>query len=181
MALRPLRRGFARDAGGGAIVEFAFLATILLACTAGAVDVISISGFNREIERTTKQVAGLVTSCPSSATAGYGSCITDTIQQYTARKANTLIRYPTMALSIVQVNEISGAIRVCTGTATYLESDVQTKALAVLSEKDLAVVVVMSMTYTPLFSAISQIFTGSTTSTLRGYTIAVQASNTVAC
>lgn len=167
--------------GGAVAVEFALVATILLTLIAASVDLISISGFNREIERSTTQVAAAVTSCPSPSTAGFASCVTDTIKGYSDRKINTLVRYPSMTLSMVQIVEVSNAIRICTGTATYLPTDVSQSALAILNDKDSAIVVLMSMTYQPIFPYLLRVFTGSSTANLRGYTIAVQASNSVVC
>ena len=175
------RHGFAEESRGSAVVEFAFLATILLVCVAGAFDLISISAANREIERSTTQVAGIITSCPPPTTPGFGSCVTDTIRQYTDRKINALIRYPDMSLSIVQINKVAGAIKVCSGTATYLEADVQTKAISVMSDKDVAFAVTMYVTYKPQFSVLTKLFTGTSTNNLRGFTIAVQQSNAVIC
>lgn len=181
MGRRGLLGRFARGRGGSLAVEFALLAAMLMALIAVGIDLTNISAFNREIERSTTQVAAAITSCPASSTPGYLSCTTDTIQQYTDRKVNVLVRYPTMTLSIVQINEVSNAIRVCSGTATTLDADITTRALAVLNDLDVAIVVVMAMTYTPYIPQVSKLFTGTTTNALRGYTIAVQVGNVKLC
>ncbi|MDP4022472.1 hypothetical protein Q8W71_07550 [Methylobacterium sp. NEAU 140] len=172
---------FVRARRGAAAVEFALLATMLMSLTAAAIDLINISAFNREIERSSTQIASAIVSCPASSTPGYLSCTTDTIQAYTDRKANVLVRFPSMTLGILQINEVSGAIRVCRGTSTSVDADIAARALAVLNELDVAIVVVMSMTYRPYLPQITRLFTGTTTNDLRGYTIAVQVSNVKLC
>ncbi|KQT61114.1 hypothetical protein ASG52_17960 [Methylobacterium sp. Leaf456] len=174
-------RDWLADRDGSVLVEFAVLSIVLLMFSAAGVDLANIAGYHREIERSTTQIAAAITSCPPSSTPGYVSCTTDTIKDYTARKANTLIRFPTMELSIMQINKVSGAIRVCAGTGTYLDADIKTRALAVLDDKDVAIVVVMSMNYLAFLPVLTKLYVGSGSKTLRGFTIAVQASNAQVC
>ncbi|MFE1600898.1 hypothetical protein [Methylobacterium sp. ID0610] len=170
-------------------MEFALLATILIALSAAGVDLINLTTLTREIERSTTQLAAAITSCPASSTPGYASCTTDTIKQLTDRKTNALVtlirllRDPTNQpqLSIIQVNKVNGAIRVCAGTATYLDADINTSALQILGDKDVAIVVLITGTYVPYVGFMSKLFTGTETSALRGYTVAVQVSNVQLC
>ncbi|MGY2051012.1 hypothetical protein [Methylobacterium sp. JK268] len=180
MSPRARLRRLVRDRRGSVAIEFGLVALILIALAAGGLDLANIASLNRDIERSTTQIAAAITSCPASSTPGYLSCTTDTIQQYTDRKANALVRTPGAALTIMQVNRISGKIRVCAGTGTYLDPDVTTSAMAVMSDKDVAIVVVMAMTYTPYLGLTAR-FTGAAASALRGYTVAVQASNVQLC
>lgn len=168
------------DRRGAIAVEFAFVATILIGCLAALMDLISISSINRDIERSSTQVANLITSCARSTDQ---SCVSSTMNAYIARQANGLVRYPAagVKVSIAQISEAGGALKICAGNMTYLESDVSTSALALLADKDNAIIVIISIDYTPLFPVLTTLFTGSASRTLRGWTTAVQSSGANVC
>lgn len=163
------------------MVEFAVLSIILLMFAAAGVDFANISGYNREIERSTTQIAAAITSCPAAKPGENSSCTRDTITQYMDRKANALIRFPAMQVSIIQITKTSGAIRVCSGNGTYLDADIKARALAVLDDKDAAIVVVMSMNYLSFLPVLTSLYIGGPAKVLRGFTIAVQAGNAQVC
>jgi Flp pilus assembly protein TadG len=168
------------DRRGALAVEFAFVATILIACLAGMMDLIAISAMSRDIERSSTQVANLITSCSRSTDA---SCVSKTIDAYIARQANSLVRYPaaTVQVSIAQVSEAGNTLKICLGNMTYLESDVSAAVLALLADKDNAIVVIISIAYRPFFPVITALYTGSADRTLRGWTTAVQSSGANVC
>ncbi|WP_336488855.1 TadE/TadG family type IV pilus assembly protein [Methylobacterium nigriterrae] len=179
-ALPSARRGLAADRRGGVAVEFAIVATILIAILAGLVDLVTISSINRDIERSSTQIAALLTSCTRSSDQ---SCLTNTINLYLNREANVLVRYDPnkVRVSIAQISEASGALRICAGNMTYLDSDVSASALNLLGDKDNAIVVLIQIDYTALFQSITRAFTGSAVSSLRGWTTAVQSSGSNVC
>lgn len=171
---------FRRSARASVAVEFALLATILLMLFAGLVDFIQISTITRDIERSSTQIGSLIASCSRSSDQ---SCTTNTMNAYMARQANTLVRYsqnqPTV--SMAQISESNNAIKICAGNMTYLESDVSSGALALMSDKDNAIVVVIQIKYVALFPLISRLFTGTTGTTLRGWTTTVHSSGSSVC
>ncbi|MEA1832242.1 hypothetical protein U8607_09115 [Methylobacterium durans] len=163
---------------GSAIVEFALVATTLIYLVAGVIDLVAMSGINREIERASTQLAAAIASCP---TGGSTSCVTDTMDLYRTRKANVLMRYPAATLSMAQINEVSGAIKVCAGNLTYLDADVQTSALSLLYDRDVGIVVMIQMDYQTIFPSVTRLFTGASLPHLRGWSVAVQMSDKQIC
>ncbi|GJD62420.1 hypothetical protein [Methylobacterium frigidaeris] len=161
-------------------VEFALLATVLLTLFAGLIDLIQISAITRDIERSSTQIGTLIASCSRSSDQ---SCTTNTMNTYMARQANALIRYsqnqPTV--SMAQISESNNTLKICAGNMTYLESDILASALALMADKDNAIVVVIQIKYAALFPLISRYFTGSTGYTIRGWTTTVHSSGSNVC
>ncbi len=177
------RSPFARlvgDRRGGLTVEFAFIATILIAALAGLMDLITMSSMNRDIERSSTQVANVITSCSRSSDQ---SCVTKTINSYLSRRVNSLVRYSasSVSVSIAQVSKAGTDLRICVGNMTYLETDVAASVQALLADKDNAIVVIISIAYSPIFPVLTKAFTGSTGRTMRGWSTAVQSSGANAC
>lgn len=171
---------FRRSERASVAVEFALLATTLLLLFAGLIDFIQISTITRDIERTSTQIGSLIASCSRLSDQ---SCTTNTMNAYMARQANTLVRYsqnqPTV--SMAQISESNNALKICVGNMTYLESDVSSSALTLMSDKDNAIVVVIQIKYVALFPLISRLFTGTTGTTLRGWTTTVYSSGSSTC
>jgi Flp pilus assembly protein TadG len=171
---------FRRGEGASSAVEFSLLATTLLLLFAGLIDFIQISTITRDIERTSTQIGNLIASCARSSDQ---SCTTNTMNAYMARQANTLIRYsqnqPTV--SMAQISESNNALKICAGNMTYLESDVSSSALALMSDKDNAIVVVIQIKYVAMFPLISRMYTGTTGTTIRGWTTTVHSSGSSVC
>lgn len=171
---------FRRSGRGSVAVEFALLTTSLLTLFAGLVDFIQISTITRDIERSSTQIGSLIASCSRSSDQ---SCTTNTMNAYIARQDNALVRYsqnrPT--ISMAQVSESNGALKICAGNMTYLESDVSASALALMADKDNAIVVVIQIQYVALFPVISRLYTGIASSTIKGWTTTVHSSGSNVC
>lgn len=157
------------DQNGSVTIEFALLMVFLLMVAAAGVDLANISGLNREIERSTTQIAAAIASCPPKQEG----CMGDTRMHYMSRSANTLIRFSSVQLTIMQINKIAGGIRVCSGNGTYLDGDIMTNAKGVLDDNNSAVVVVISTTYLPFLPVFTKLFIGGTSTNLSGHAIAV--------
>lgn len=157
------------DQNGSVTIEFALLMVVLLMVAAAGVDLANISGLNREIERSTTQIAAAIASCPPDQQG----CMSDTRMDYMSRSANTLIRFSSMQLTIMQITKFAGGIRVCSGNGTYLDSDIMTNAKGVLDDNNSAIVVVISTTYLPFLPVFTKLFIGGTSTNLSGHAIAV--------
>ncbi|GJE77348.1 TadE/TadG family type IV pilus assembly protein [Methylorubrum suomiense] len=165
------------DQNGSVTIEFAFLMVLLMMIAAAGFDLSNISGLNREIERSTTQIATAIVSCPS----GRDGCVKDFMKDYRARKANVLIRFSSLELTIMQINKIDGGIRVCAGNGTYLDSEIMTSAKSVLGDGDIAIVVIISTTYLPFLPVFTKLFIGGTSTSLTGHAIAVQVIDQKVC
>lgn len=166
LRIPPCLRG---DQNGSVTIEFALLMVFLLMVAAAGTDLANISSLNREIERSTTQIAAAIASCPIAQQG----CVQQTRTDYLARQANTLIRFSSVQLTIMQVVKNADAIRVCVGNGTYLDSDIMANARSVLDDGNLGVVVVISTTYLPFLPVFTKLFIGGTSTNLSGHTIAV--------
>ena len=174
-------RGFARAEGGIVAVEFAFIVAILFFLAAGIVDLYMVSSYNRDMQRNSAQLAKVIAGCTGSSSVTYTNCTVGVIQDYTNRKSNMMVRTPSVQLQILQINKVNSQIRVCAGTSTALQSDVNAKALTLLDDKDVAIVVIMNYRYVPVFPQISGTLFGLDASNLQAFSIAVQVGNVTFC
>ncbi|MEA1834042.1 hypothetical protein U8607_18290 [Methylobacterium durans] len=178
MAGQGWRAGLS-DREGGLGVEFALLASILLVVFGGVIDLVSLSGKTREMERSSTHVAAILTSCPRQGSDG---CLSRTMQDYRDRKANALVGLPSAAsVGIAQISRVRGALHVCAGPMTYLDADVAQAAQSVLADGDTAIVVVIQADYRTLLPGIARAFMSQTGRTLRRWTISVYDSQAVSC
>ncbi|WP_342150884.1 hypothetical protein [Methylorubrum sp. SB2] len=79
------------------------------------------------------------------------------------------------------IDKVSGAIRVYAGTGTDPDADIKARALTVLDDKDVAIVVVPSMNDLAFLPVLTKLHVGAGSKTLRSFTIAVQASDARIC
>ncbi|KAB1072841.1 TadE/TadG family type IV pilus assembly protein [Methylobacterium planeticum] len=174
----PGIRRASRD--GSLTVEFALLAAVLLMILGGLIDIVRLSGMNREMERSSTQIAAILTSCLAT---GDGACFRNTLLNYLDRQSNALVSLPSNTsaaprrtlVSIVQVAKVDDALRVCAGNTTYLDPDVAQSASAVLSNRNTAVVVVIETDYVSLLPKLTEVFLHQTGSRLRAWTTSVYA------
>ncbi|MBX9929944.1 MAG: hypothetical protein K2Y56_00120 [Methylobacterium sp.] len=171
---------FGRKREGSAAVEFGLTATILASFLAGIVDLTLMSSMNREVERSSALVAALFTSCEAGT-----SCVTDTIDLYKDRIANTLVQYPKATVSMIQIKKVSGTMLVCSGNTTYLDADVATSAANVFEDNDEGFAVVIQVSYLTFLPFTSSLLTLTSTTvngvtgpgkTFRSWTTAVRTS-----
>ncbi|MDR7039437.1 MULTISPECIES: hypothetical protein [Methylobacterium] len=164
---------------GGLAVEFALLASIILLVFGGLIDLVSLVAKTREMERSSTHVAAILTSCPRQGSDG---CLNRTMQDYRDRKANALLGLPASAtVGIAQISRVRGALNVCSGPMTYLETEVAARALSVLADGDTAIVVVIQSDHRTLLPGIARLFMSRTDRTLRRWTISVYDSQAVSC
>ncbi|WP_171069991.1 hypothetical protein [Methylobacterium terricola] len=161
-------------------VEFALVGTVLALLFAGIIDLFQFSTITRDVERSSAQIANLIASCSRSSDQ---SCTTNTMNTVIAKQANAMIRYyrSGLVMSMAQISESNNTLKVCAGNMTYLEPDVAASALAQMADKDNAIVVVVQIRYVAMFARVSQVFTGSASSIIRGWTTVVNSSGSNAC
>lgn len=170
-----------RSAQEGAIaVEFALISTVMLTLFAVALDFSFMFYARRDAERASTLLAHALTSCPANTTtnttlAWRGTdCVTATMNLLKDRMPNVLVNFPDVTFGMASIQRVGTAIRMCPGNMTYLESDMQSSALALLKDNDAGALAYLKITYKPFLPGlISAYVTGSGT-TFRQYTIDVR-------
>ena len=170
-----------RSAREGAVaVEFALISTVLLALFAVVLDFSIMFYAKRDAERASTLLAHTLTSCPANTTtntllAWRGTdCVTATMNLLKDRIPNVLVNFPDVTFGMASIQRVGDVIRMCPGNMTYLESDMQTSALAVLKDKDAGALAYLTITYKPFLpNLIAQYMMGSST-TFREYTVDVR-------
>lgn len=161
---RGVRR-FRDDRSGAAAVEFAILASVLLALAGGAVDLIDRQTRQREVNRISVEVAEALAHCPDS------DCVRKGVQDLIEAGAVVLEATPGAVLGVAEVTEVDGALVVLQGTMTYLPADVQTEARAVLENRDVGVAVLVTYADKPLMGLFVK------PKEIRRYAVALRAKN----
>jgi len=152
------------DTSGAAAIEFALLATILIALLAGAVDLIDEQTRRREVDRIAVEVAEAVGQCPDS------DCVRQNVQTLITNRDVILSEIPGGSLGVAEVARVSNALVVLQGSMTYLPDDVRSEAMAVLEPRDVGVAVLLNYRYVPLIGLIS-----NKARTIRRFAVALRA------
>jgi Flp pilus assembly protein TadG len=160
---RPIR-WFAKEASGAAAIEFALIATVLVALFGGAVDLIDEQTRRREVDRVAVEVAEAVARCPDS------DCVRQNIQVLIEKRDAILGETPGGVLGVAEVTRTGNLIIVLQGSMTYLPDDLKTEALAVLEDKDVGIAVLLSYQYDPLVGLFPE-----SSKTIRRYAVALRA------
>ena len=111
---------------------------------AGSIDLVFLVSAGRDLDRTSTQIAAMVTSgCNDS------ECTRTRISDYRDRKDNALVLYPNATVRMVTLTKRNNAISVCSGYTTYIDPATQTLAMSVLDNDDSAVAVTLELNYVP--------------------------------
>lgn len=138
---------FRRSEGGVAAIEFGLLGTLLMAMLAGFLDVSYMVRARQYSDRASVLVARALTTCAINS-----SCTpVVAMSQINNAKANLFLRYPAAEIGMATIQRTDGAVTVCVGTMTYLESDVMTTAKNILKDDDSGVAVYIKTSYTTFF------------------------------
>ena len=176
-----------RDARDGAVVvEFALISTVLITLFAASLDLSYMIGAKRDSERASALMVRTLSSCPPqgsgvAATWKGTDCVKNTIDLLNARVSNLIVTFPDATFGAVPFQRKSGAIKMCAGTMTYLETDMLASALSTLKDDDVGALVYLKVPYYPFLNqSISTFALGATsnpdtsTTTYRQYSIDVQ-------
>lgn len=133
------------DTSGASAIEFAFLATVLVAMLFGAVDFIDEHTRRREVDRIAVEVAEAIGECPDS------DCVRQSIQALITRRDVLLGGLPGGSLGAAEVTRVGDSLILLQGSMTYLPDDLKREALAVLEPQDVGVAVLLEFRYEPFF------------------------------
>lgn len=160
---RPVAE-LASDISGAAAIEFALLATVLVALLGGGVDLIDEQTRRREVERITVEIAEALAQCPDS------DCVRQNVQTLITHNSVILRGVQGGALGTAEVARVGSTLVVLQGSMTYLPDDVKREAMAVLESRDVGVAVLLEYQYQPPVGLIS-----SRARTIRHFAVALRA------
>jgi len=152
------------DTSGVAAIEFALIATILVALLAGAVDLVDEQTRRREVDRITVEIAEAFAQCPDS------DCVRQNMQTLITNHSVILSEVSGGSLGVAEVARVSDSLVVLQGSMTYLPDDVKREALAVLEPRDVGVAVLLEYRYVPPIGLVS-----NSTRTIRRLSVSLRA------
>jgi len=166
--LRQDRRArLAGDERGVAAIEFALISTMMFMLLSGAVDVIQMITVQRDLNRITAEAAQALSGCSQDAT-----CRTRFALSLYERRANIMPTLEDVQISAASFKRANGRIdgNSMEGTMTYLPTDMNNAALAMLADGDSGVAVLATYTHQPIILGFAQRW-GLTTKDFRAYTV----------
>lgn len=169
--LRPhcsLGRRLVADTSGVAALEFAFIAGVLFMLLAGVVDLVDEVTRQREVDRVAVEVAEALGNCPDS------DCVRRGVQDLIANRQVVLGSVPGGVLGTAEITRAAGRITVLQGSMTYLPTDVNREAMAVLADRDVGIAVLLTYDYSPIIGLFSR---GNRT--IRAYAVALRVKDVV--
>lgn len=143
---KQARRGLLRDQRGVAAIEFALVSTGMFALLSGAVDLSQAITVQRDLNRLTAEIAqSIAASCK-----GGSECATTSIIAISQRQANIAPKLATVQLGIASFEKKNDRVEDIVGTMTYLPADLNTKAMAMMTNGDRGVAVLATFTHQPI-------------------------------
>ncbi len=167
---------FLRSRRGTASVEFAIVGSLALLMFAGTHDIVFMVNTKRDVDRASVVIARAMSTCQSS------SCMSDLIDAYITRRANTLVRYPKATIDMYMIQKSNGSVKVCSGTRTTMtESDLLASAGSILRDGDIGAAVVITSTYTSVLPAFVKAYISPSGASYRGHAIDVMTNASAIC
>lgn len=168
-SLRGTRqRGFGGDERGVAAIEFALISTAMFMFLSGAVDVVQMITVHRDLHRITAEAAQALSACTSNSNST--TCGVEFALALNSKAANITPKLAGVSISAATFTRQDDKIDNMVGTMTYLPSDMNTDALAMLANGDSGVAVLVTYTHTPIILGFAQKW-GFTTKNFRAYTV----------
>ncbi len=167
---------FLRSRRGTASVEFAIVGSLALLMFAGTHDIVFMVNTKRDVDRASVVIARAMSTCQSS------SCMSDLIDAYITRRANTLVRYPKATIDMYMIQKSNGSVKVCSGTRTTMtESDLLASAGSIMRDGDIGAAVVITSTYTSVLPAFVKAYISPSGASYRGHAIDVMTNASAIC
>jgi len=162
--LRRARRGVVRDERGVAAIEFALISTMMFALLSGAVDLVQMITVQRDLNRITAEAAQVLAACSDT------SCRAVAAQSFYDRRTNIAPQFGSLQIGAVSFTRLNDKIDNMVGTMTYLPADMNTAALAMLTNGDSGVAVLVTYTHTPIILGFAKNW-GFTTKDFRAFSV----------
>ncbi|KTS28746.1 hypothetical protein NS228_07935 [Methylobacterium indicum] len=167
---------FLRSVRGTASVEFAVISSLALLMFMGTHDIVFMVNTKRDVNRASVVIARAMSTCSSS------SCMSDLIDAYIKRRANTFVRYPGATIDMYMIQRSGGTVKVCSGTRTTLtDADVIASAGNIMRDGDIGAAVIISSTYTSVLPRFVKTYISPSGVSYRGYAIDVMTNANAIC
>ncbi|KMO37652.1 TadE/TadG family type IV pilus assembly protein [Methylobacterium aquaticum] len=161
---------------GTASVEFAMISSVLLLMFIGTQDIVFMVNMKRDVDRASVVIARAMSTCQNS------SCMSDFIDSYITRRANTLVRYQRATIDMYMLQKSGGSIRVCSGTKTAMtDTDVLSSAGTIMRDGDIGAAVIITSTYSSVLPNFVKTYINRSGVTYRGYAIDVMTNASAIC
>ncbi|BAQ45349.1 Flp pilus assembly protein TadG [Methylobacterium aquaticum] len=168
--------GFVRGSRGTASVEFAVISSLALLMFMGTHDIVFMVNTKRDVDRASVVIARAMSTCQNS------SCMSDMIDAYIKRRANTFVRYPSATIDMFMLQKNGGSVKVCSGTRTALtDADVLASAGNIMRDGDIGAAVIISSTYNSVLPGFVKTYISPSGVSYRGYAIDVMTNANAVC